>query len=142
MTQHRPNQYNTSLAAEFYVLSMLHRIGLDANLTLGNKKAVDIAIIRAEGDAYTVDVKGTSGSDTWLVGNVHARERHFVVLVAFLRKMADPTILPEVYVIPSMELCRTNNPLITVTPKGWRMVYAKTMRTHGKQFRDAWLLLS
>jgi hypothetical protein len=30
--------YDTSLAAEFYVLSCLHRRGLTANLTLGNKK--------------------------------------------------------------------------------------------------------
>lgn len=29
--------YDTNLAAEFYVLSCLHRIGLTANLTLGNK---------------------------------------------------------------------------------------------------------
>jgi hypothetical protein len=34
--------YNTNLAAEFYVLSLLHRLGADAALTLGNKKAVDI----------------------------------------------------------------------------------------------------
>ena len=36
--------YNTNLAAEFFVLSTLHRLGADAALTLGNKKAVDIAI--------------------------------------------------------------------------------------------------
>lgn len=34
--------YDTNLAAEFYVLSCLHRLGGAANLTLGNKKAVDI----------------------------------------------------------------------------------------------------
>jgi hypothetical protein len=33
--------YNTNLAAEFYVLSILHRLGFDATMTLGNKKAVD-----------------------------------------------------------------------------------------------------
>ena len=37
--------YNTNLASEFYVLSMLYRPGLDANLTLGNKKSVDIAVV-------------------------------------------------------------------------------------------------
>lgn len=49
--------YNTNLAAEFYVLSVLHRLGADANLTLGNKKSVDIAVVRDAGDALTVDVK-------------------------------------------------------------------------------------
>ena len=38
--------YNTNLAAEFHVLSMLHRLGADATLTLGNKKGVDIVVVR------------------------------------------------------------------------------------------------
>lgn len=31
--------YNTNLASEFYVLSMLHRLGCDASLSLGNFNA-------------------------------------------------------------------------------------------------------
>ncbi len=31
--------YDTNLAAEFYALSCLHRLGLTAALTLGNKRA-------------------------------------------------------------------------------------------------------
>ena len=38
-------RYDTNLAAEFHVLSMLHRLGADASLTLGNKKAVDIIVV-------------------------------------------------------------------------------------------------
>jgi hypothetical protein len=45
----KKSAYNTNLAAEFYVLSVLHRLGFDANLTLGNKKSVDIAVIRGAG---------------------------------------------------------------------------------------------
>jgi hypothetical protein len=45
--------YNTNLAAECYVLSMMHRLGAEANLTLGNKKSVDIASVRGAGDAIT-----------------------------------------------------------------------------------------
>ena len=55
--------YNTNLASEFYVLSVLHRLGAEANLTLGNKKAVDIVIVHAAGDAVTVDVKGLAGKN-------------------------------------------------------------------------------
>ena len=51
-------KYNTNLAAEFYVLSMLHRLGADAALTLGNKKAIDI-IVANEGGTITIDVKHT-----------------------------------------------------------------------------------
>ena len=54
--------YNTNLAAEFYVLSMLHRLGFDASLTLGNKKAVDVVVVRDSGNVMTVDVKGLAGT--------------------------------------------------------------------------------
>ncbi len=30
--------HNTNLAAEFYILSMLYRLGINTHLTLGNKK--------------------------------------------------------------------------------------------------------
>ncbi|MEP7311556.1 MAG: hypothetical protein ABI859_03150 [Pseudomonadota bacterium] len=62
--------YNTNLASEFYVISLLHRLGADANLTLGNKKSVDIVVVRQAGDAATVDVKAVAGKHDWLVGNV------------------------------------------------------------------------
>ena len=55
------SRYNTNLAAEFYILSCLHRRGLTANLTLGNKKGVDIVVVREAGDAVTVEVKGVAG---------------------------------------------------------------------------------
>ena len=43
-------------------LSLLHRLGpADAALSLGNKKAVDITVVRAEGGAVTIDVKGVAG---------------------------------------------------------------------------------
>ena len=52
------SKYNTNLASEFHVLSMLHRLGLDAVLTLGNKKMVDIVVTSDEGELITIDVKG------------------------------------------------------------------------------------
>ena len=39
--------YDTNLASEFYALSALYRPGLDAVLTLGNKKSVDLAVVGA-----------------------------------------------------------------------------------------------
>ena len=51
-------KYNTNLASEFYVLSMLHRVGLNATLTLGNRKSVDIVVTLRIGTAITIDVKG------------------------------------------------------------------------------------
>lgn len=61
--------HDTGMAAEFYVLSMLFRLGLNANLTLGNQKAVDIFVQRASGDTVTIDVKGLAGKTSWPVND-------------------------------------------------------------------------
>jgi hypothetical protein len=129
------NGYNTNLAAEFHVLSVLHRLGADANLTLGNKKSVDIAVIRGAGDAITVDVKGLAGKTGWPVDNVKAgTPAHFIVFVCFLDRISDPSTCPEVYVVPSTRLKR----LTYFAPGGRKVVQLSTMRLRGKEYRDAW----
>jgi hypothetical protein len=131
--------YNTNLAAEFHVLSMLYRLGFDATLTLGNKKAVDILVVRDSGDVATVDVKGLAGTTSWPVDNVKkTAEDHFLVFVSFLRKIADCKVAPEVYVVPSTKL----SPLVYHSPSGNRHVLQLfRMRKDGAKFRDAWDLL-
>src|SRR5688572_25898541 len=98
--------YDTNLAAEFHVLSILHRLGADAALSLGNKKAVDITVVRGEGRAVTVDVKGVAGPHDWPADNVKVPDhgRHFLALVSFEGKIADPEAVPSVWVIPAREL--------------------------------------
>jgi len=54
--------YDTNLAAEYCVLSCLHRMGVAAALTLGNKKGVDILVARDAGDAITVRVHSQRSS--------------------------------------------------------------------------------
>lgn len=130
--------YNTNLASEFYVLSMLHRLGCDACLTLGNKKSVDIVVVRNSGDVATIDVKGLSGSTSWPVDNVKIAKNHFLVFVSFLGKIGDHTVMPEVYVVPSERLA----PLVYHSPNGNRHVLQLSkMRKEGAEFRDAWCLL-
>jgi hypothetical protein len=77
--------YNTNLAAEFYVLSMLYRRGADASLTLGNKKAIDILVALRTGQTATIDVKGVAGPHDRPCDNVKlpAPAHHFLVLVSF-----------------------------------------------------------
>jgi hypothetical protein len=100
------NAYNTNLAAEFYVLSMLYRLGADASLTLGNKKAVDIAVALTSGQTVTIDVKGVAGPHDWPCDNVKlpALANHFLVLVSFEGKMANPHMVPSVWVVPANEI--------------------------------------
>lgn len=131
--------YNTNLASEFYVLSMLHRLGCDASLTLGNKKSVDIVVVREAGDVVTIDVKGLAGTTSWPVDNVRKKtDDHFLIFVSFLGKIGDHAVAPEVYVMPSKEL----EPLVYHSPSGERRVlHLSRMRKDGTRFRDAWGLL-
>jgi len=131
--------YNTNLAAEFYALSMLYRLGFDASLTLGNKKAVDIVVVRNSGDVVTVDVKGLAGTTSWPVDNVKKIARnHFLIFVSFLGKMNNHAVQPEVYIVPSKSL----SPLVYHSPNGRRHVLQLSrMRKDGREFRDAWPLL-
>ena len=128
--------YNTNLASEFWVLSVLHRLGAEAYLTLGNKKSVDIVVVRESGNVVTIDVKGLAGRTSWPVDNVKkVAKDHFLVFVSFLGKIAEHTLLPEVYVVPSKRLA----PLVYHSPNGKRQVLPLSrMRKAGSEFRDAW----
>lgn len=97
------SRYDTNLAADFYILSCLHRRGLTANLTLGNKKGVDIVVVRQAGDAVTVEVKGIAKKYDWPADNFVTQDpqRHFVALVSFEGQIDAPGMpAPRVWIIP------------------------------------------
>ena len=91
--------YATNLASEFYVLSLLYRLGFDASLTLGNKKAVDIVVVLDEGRAVTIDVKAVAGRSDWLLGNHDLPDApgHFVTLVGYEGAFADAARPPRLW---------------------------------------------
>jgi hypothetical protein len=131
--------YNTNLAAEFYVLSMLHRLGADATLTLGNKKGVDIVVVRDTGDAVTIDVKGVAARYDWPAGNVQSPhpERHFVVLVSFEGQISNPAVAPRCWVVPFPDL----EPYLWLY--GTRLdVLRSSMEAYGTQFENGWSLIT
>jgi len=133
------DSYNTNLASEFFVLSALHRLGLTANLTLGNKKSVDIVVVRERGRALTVDVKGLAGKTSWPVDRVgDGKAGHFIVFVGYGGKISDPRVPPEVYVVPSEMVA----PFVYVAPGGRRVVPVGRLRKDGAAYRDAWHLLA
>ncbi len=133
------DSYNTNLAAEFYVLSMLHRLGAEANLTLGNKKSVDIAVIRGEGDSVTIDVKGLAGKTAWPVDNLgEPSDRHFIVFICFLGKIKEPHVAPEAWVIPST----TVKSFVYEAPRGRRVVQRSKLKAEAERFKDAWSLVT
>lgn len=128
-------KYDTGMAAEFYVLSMLHRLGATANLTLGNQKAIDIIVIRDSGDVVTIDVKGIKGKTSWPIKDQHASRSHYFVFVSFLGKIDDPSVLPEVYVVPSTSI---RNLKAVNDKSGREFIQLRRLRPKSKRYRDNW----
>ncbi len=131
--------YNTNLAAEFYVLSMLHRLGADAALTLGNKKAVDIIVANENRTITTVEVKGLAKAYDWPADNIHSFKdaNHFYALVSFEGKIADPLFAPSVWIIPSEKL----SPFIKNYET--RVVISRAkVKADGQQFLHSWSLIT
>ena len=128
-------RYHTNLAAEFHVLSCLHRLDITANLTLGNKKGVDIVVLRETGEAATVEVKGVADKYDWPAGNLASPnpERHFVALVSYEGKIDVPEMpAPSVWIIPFTKIepfmraykTRTNVSRSEVLGRGCEFKYA------------------
>lgn len=127
--------YNTHLAAEFYVLSMLHRLGADATLTLGNKKAVDIVVTRGPGRTVTVDVKGVAGRFDWPADNINPRApgHHVYALLSFEGRISYPKQVPEVWIVPAAKIKqfmrRYSNRVV---------VSRAEIKGKGEEYRGAW----
>ena len=101
--------YNTNLAAEFHMMSLLHRAGLDPSLSLGNKKGVDIVIYREGRVADIVEVKGVAERMDWLIGGtgeLPSAPNLYYALVCFNRQIMDLTLPPDFWLIPSKLLAR------------------------------------
>ena len=133
------SKYNTNLAAKFYVLSMLYRKGINAYLTLGNKKAVDILIDKNKGKSITIDVKGLSGKTSWPLDNFKKKTKgHFIVLVSFLGKFSDHSVAPECWIVPSKKVEK----LFYINPKRTRQVVNRySMIKNGLKYKNNWKLL-
>jgi hypothetical protein len=130
---------NTNLAAEFYVLSALHRVGIEAYLTLGNKKACDIVAIREDRTSVSVEVKAVAGSNDWRAGNLDtlSPDSHYVALVCFEGEIKDTTKPPGVWVIPFREC----EPLLRAYSGTKNVSRADVLKT-GSKYQNAWGYIS
>lgn len=93
--------FDTGIASEYLVLSMLYRLGVDAYMTLGNKKSVDIWIKNDDDFAIEIDVKSVREYDSIPVGNVEAKDNRYIVFVI--------TTVQRNYPIGSVDLNRNHS---------------------------------
>ncbi|MGA9099733.1 MAG: hypothetical protein WB392_12475 [Methanotrichaceae archaeon] len=126
--------YNTNLAAEFYVLSTLYRLGINAYLTLGNKKSVDIVVDKAEHDIVTIDVKGLVGRYDWPADNViETDNRHYYVLVTYENRISDPLFCPSSWIIPATKISK-----FTKIYKTRKVVSRSMVLKDGMAYKEDW----
>lgn len=130
--------YNTNLASEYYVLSTLYRLGLEAYITLGNKKSIDIILTLNDKKQITIDVKGLKGVGMFLIDNVDAelkKPNHYIVFVNNLNKIEDPTSVPEIFILPHNEIKK----YIYINPKGNRKgIYPSRLRKECTKYKNNW----
>ena len=81
--------YQTGIASEHLVLSMLYRLGAKAYLTLGNEKSIDIRITKDDGSWISVDVKSVRKGNAIPVGNAVDKDNHYYVFVIYNNKFSD-----------------------------------------------------
>ena len=131
-------KYNTHLAAEFYVLSMLYRLGANASFTLVNKKVVNIIVEKKNGTITTIDVKGLEKAYEWPADNIRSLldPQHFYVLVSFEGNITDPQSIPSTWIIPSIELAQFFHKY-----KPRTNVSRARVKENGKRFLNAWSLI-
>jgi hypothetical protein len=99
--------YNTNLASEYLMMSLLCRAGKDAYLSLGNKKGVDIIVKTDNGSICIIEVKGVNKKNDWLIGNsgkLPIEPNLFYALVCFNGKIEELTTSADFWIIPSTKL--------------------------------------
>lgn len=125
----------TGLASEFYVLSALLRNSVDANITLGNQKKVDI-IVNNKGVAMTIDVKSLRSTGDFIIGNYKENKddkNHFYIFV-YYSNFENVKENPELYVVPATEI----SAIVKEREKNVNNVSLKVLREkYSRDFSDA-----
>jgi hypothetical protein len=112
--------YNTNLASEYLMMSLLSRAGKDAYLSLGNKKGVDIIVKTKKGAICIVEVKGVNKQNDWFVGSlgkIPTEPNMFFAFVYFQGKINEPMIAADFWFIPSEKLKETTEHKISKNEK-------------------------
>ncbi|MFZ5768640.1 MAG: hypothetical protein ACOY3F_08090 [Bacillota bacterium] len=95
-------KYRTQWSAQFFTAGELARRGYLVSLTLGNAPVADLLVQSPSGTHFTVDVKGQSTKNFWLIQKREPNPAHFFVLV-YLPSDLGP---PRYFIVPSDELMR------------------------------------
>lgn len=79
-------------------------MGLEAYVSQGNKKSVDIRVVLSDSKSISIDVKAVRGYSSLVVNNVVPKENHYLAFVIYNNKFEDIQVFPSVYILPSEEV--------------------------------------
>jgi len=116
------------------ILSKLYRLELEAYISQGNKKSVDIRVIKENGETLSIDVKAVRGYSSLVVNNVEPKKNHFLVFVIYNNKFEDLDSHPDIFIVPSQKICE---PLVSTFKKEKRVMKGKLA-----EYKDKWNLLT
>ena len=72
---------------------------------MGNRKKTDIRVIDPDtSKASSIDVKAVKGYSSLIINNIKPSSDHFIVFVTFNEKLDDPVYMPDIFVVPSLEV--------------------------------------
>lgn len=128
----RANSYNTGIASEYLVLHTLYRLGLEAYMSQGNKKSVDIRVVLSASKAISFDVKSVRGYSSLIVNNVVPVDDHFIVFVVYNNKFDNVDSVPDIFIVPSKKVV-----VISKYFNGEKRI----MKGDLKEFKNKWNIL-
>lgn len=101
----------TGMAGEFHAMEILHRLGHQPALTLGNAKTIDILSKAPSGKIYEISVKAIRGGGKWGIGKEdYAMHHNLVFMLFWYKNFNDISTHPETWIIPATEAERIKRP--------------------------------
>lgn len=137
-------KYNTNLASEFYVMSMLYRKGLDAYLTLGNKKGIDILVKKKDGSTLKLEVKGVNKrTDDWPLSSGELSEENDLVYIflSYENEIGNLVIHPRIWIVPSKIIKGECKKSLTKGGKYLKYFSHKRMKEEFSKYENDWSLI-
>ena len=92
------------MAGEFHAMEILHRLGHQPALTLGNAKTIDILSKAPSGNVYEVSVKAIRGGGKWGIGmDDYSKSENLVFMLFWYKSFEDINTLPDVWIVPAQK---------------------------------------
>ncbi len=92
-------------------MEILHRLGHQPALTLGNAKTIDILSKAPSGKVYEVSVKAIRGGGKWGIGkDDYSNSKNLVFMLFWYKSFANINTLPDVWIVPAPDADRIKKP--------------------------------